>query len=164
MEALISRFYDALRKRGWTVSRQDASSSKLPACISGRYHRIPAEWVKFLDSFSVCVSPDETAWFLCIDDFIRQGDDIFRWNEFELMSLQAAIDDNDAEWQRSIVRFWDGHLPVCLSVAGGYAYYAVRMSDGAVVHGAEPEFEETSVIAPSFDRFIEMVCAGECIL
>lgn len=49
------------------------------------------------------------------------------------------------------------------SVAGGYEYYAIRMSDGVIVHGAEPEFEETTDAAPSFARFMEMICAGDIL-
>lgn len=164
MEDLINRIYDALRKKGWTISRRNVSPCSLPACISNRYSNIPDEWVMFINSFSDCVSPDKTVWFLCADDFVRQGDDVFRWNEFELMSLQAAVDENDAEWKSAVVRFWDGHLPICLSVASGYEYYAIRMLDGVIVHGAEPEFEETTETAPSFARFAEMVCVGACVL
>ena len=120
--------------------------------------------MEFLNSASACVSPDETAWFLCMEDFNRQGDDVFRWNEFELLSLQTAMDENDTEWQNAIKKFWDNHLPVYLSVKGGYEYYAIRISDGFIVHGYEPEFEEATVAASSFGKFMEMICAGECIL
>ena len=110
------------------------------------------------------MSPGETTWFLCLDDFERQDEDSFRWNEWELISLQAAIDDQDTEWQSSIKAFWDNHLPICLSVKGGYGYYAIRLSDGAVVHGTEPEFEETREAAPSFGQFLEMICNGALVL
>ena len=163
MRDVINRVYDTLSKNGWTISRQNISLYRLHECISGRYNSPPAEWVEFLNSISVCVNPDETAWFLCTNDFNEQGDDAFRWNEFELMSLQAAIDDSDAEWQSAIVKFWDNHLPIYLSVAGGYEYYAIRMSDGVIVHGAEPEFEETTDAAPSFAKFMEMICTGDIL-
>ncbi len=160
MENVMNRVYDTLHKNGWTVVKQDLRPERLPECIASRYHTLPAEWVEFLNSISLCVNPDETAWFLCMNDFTKQDDNAFRWNEFELMSLRAAMDENDAEWQNAIVKFWDNHLPVYLSVARGYEYYAIRMSDGAVVHGAEPEFEETTFTAPSFARFAEMICEG----
>ena len=164
MQDAINRVYDALNKNGWTILRQNIYPYSLPECINSRYNNLPAEWVEFLNSISVCVSPDETVCFLCMNDFSRHDDDAFRWNEFELISLQAAIEENNAEWQSSIVKFWDNHLPICLSVAGEYEYYAIRMSDGFIVHGSEPEFEETTDVAPSFARFMEMICAGECIL
>ena len=164
MENLVTRVCAALRQQGWTVSGEDATPRQFPQCISGRYHTPPAEWVEFLNCVRNCVSPGETTWFLCLNDFERQDKDSFWWNEWELLSLQAAIDDQYAEWQNSIKAFWDNHLPVCLSVKGGYGYYAIRLSDGAVVHGTEPEFEETREAAPSFSRFLEMICNGVLVL
>lgn len=164
VENVINDLFDTLSNNGWTVSRQNIYPYRLPECVSGRYNDLPAEWVEFFNSVSTCVSPDETAWFLCMDDFNRQGDDVFRWNEFELLSLQAAMDENDTEWQNTIKKFWDNHLPVCLSVKGGYEYYAIRISDGFIVRGHEPEFEETRDVASSFGKFMEMICAGECIV
>ena len=164
MENFVTRVCTALHQQGWTVLKQDAAPYQLPQSVSGRYHNLPAEWVEFLSCVRSCMSAEETTWFLCQDDFERQDKDSFRWNEWELMSLQAAIDDQDAEWQNSIKAFWDNHLPVCLSVKGGYGYYAIRLSDGAVVHGTEPEFEETREAAPSFGRFLEMICSGALVL
>ena len=164
MENLVTRVCTALRQQGWTVSGEDAAPRQLPLCVSGRYHNPPAEWVEFLSCVRSCVSPGETTWFLCLDDFERQDEDSFRWNEWELISLQAAMDDQDTEWQSSIKAFWDNHLPICLSVKGGYGYYAIRLSDGAVVHGTEPEFEETREAAPSFGQFLEMICNGVLVL
>ena len=164
MENLVTRVCTALRQQGWTVSGEDAAPRQLPLCVSGRYHNPPAEWVEFLNCVRSCVSPGETTWFLCLDDFERQDEDSFRWNEWELISLQAAMDDQDTEWQSSIKAFWSNHLPICLSVKGGYGYYAIRLSDGAVVHGTEPEFEETWEAAPSFGQFLEMICNGALVL
>jgi hypothetical protein len=45
-------------------------------------------------------------------------------------------------------------MPVALSVADGYAYYALR-EDGFVIFGREPEFEETEFFADSFAAFLE---------
>lgn len=164
MENLVTRVCAALRRQGWTVSGEDAAPRQLPLCVSGRYHNPPAEWMEFLNCVRSCVSPGETTWFLCLDDFERQDEVSFRWNEWELISLQAAIDDQDTEWQSSIKAFWDNHLPICLSVKGGYGYYAIRLSDGVVVHGTEPEFEETREAAPSFGQFLEMICNGALVL
>ena len=164
MENLVTRVCAALRQQGWTVSGEDATPRQFPQCISGRYHNPPAEWVEFLNCVRSCVSPGETTWFLCLNDFERQDKDSFWWNEWELISLQAAMDDQDTEWQDAIRAFWDNHLPICLSVKGGYGYYAIRLSDGAVVHGTESEFEETREAAPSFSRFLEMICNGVLVL
>lgn len=164
MENLVTRVCATLRQQGWAVSGEDAVPRQLPRCVSNRYHNPPTEWVEFLNCVRSCVSPGETTWFLCLDDFERQDEDSFRWNEWEIISLQAAMDDQDTEWQDAIRAFWDNHLPICLSVKGGYGYYAIRLSDGAIVHGTEPEFEETREAAPSFSRFLEMICNGVLVL
>lgn len=164
MENMINRFYNLMRKNGWTILRQDSQRHSLPESISKRYNNLPSEWVKFLNSISVCIKQNETAWFLCLDDFNKQDDNNFKWNEFEIMSLQAAVENNDTEWQNAIVDFWNKHLPIYLSVNGDYSYYAIRISDGFIVQGTEPEFEETTDIAPSFVRFIEMIYTGELII
>ena len=46
--------------------------------------------------------------------------------------------------------------PVLLSVRSGYEYLAVR-DDGAVVHGAEPEFEEAAVVFPHFEALLRYI-------
>lgn len=164
MEEIIKRTYDFLKNNGWMLQWKDPSPDDLPVHLKSRYHAIPAEWLSFISRICGCVNADENAWFLCANDFEDRGNDAFRWNELELMSLQAAEEEHDDEWKRAIMCFWNGHLPVYLSVAGEYEYYAIRMRDGVIVHGTEPEFEETTEIAPSFPRFLEMVCTGKIIL
>ena len=88
-----------------------------------------------------------------------QTDSAFRWNEWELLSLEAAGDD--AAWRAEILAFWDAHLPIVLSVAEGYAYYALSLPDGAVIQGSEPEFEDCRTAAPSFRDFMGQVLRGE---
>ena len=82
MENWATRVCATLRQQGWTVSGVDAAPRQLPQCVSGRYHNPPAEWVEFLSCVRSCVSPGETTWFLCLDDFERQDEDSFRWNEW----------------------------------------------------------------------------------
>ncbi|HAA6491845.1 TPA_asm: hypothetical protein GGA09_01575 [Listeria monocytogenes] len=48
-----------------------------------------------------------------------------------------------------------------MSVGGGYEYYAISLIDGNVVHGSEPEFEESLVVADSFADFLLKIVAGE---
>ncbi|MBC2280841.1 hypothetical protein HCB22_04040 [Listeria welshimeri] len=40
-----------------------------------------------------------------------------------------------------------------MSVDGCYECYAIALTDGSVVHGSEPEFEESLVVADSFANF-----------
>jgi hypothetical protein len=98
-----------------------------------------------------CVSPDKTAWLLGAADF-SPGSTEYRWNEFEEMALEFA--ESDLERQ-SVRTFWNHHFPFLLSVRSDYDYFAVRVSDGAIVLGSAPEWEEPSLIAESFDRFVE---------
>ncbi|MBC1743940.1 hypothetical protein HCA06_12850 [Listeria welshimeri] len=48
-----------------------------------------------------------------------------------------------------------------MSVDGCYEYYAIALNDGSVVHGSEPEFEESLVVADSFANFLLKIVAGE---
>ncbi len=122
-------------------------TSNLPECIN-RYGNIPTEYTRFLSGIRSCTNSDETVWMLGTEDF----------------GMQAAADAEDKEWETRIKDFWNHHLPFCLSVKGGYSYYAIRMEDGIVVRGAEPEFEDTTETAASFREFMEMVCRKEISL
>lgn len=76
-----------------------------------------------------------------------------------MLSLKAA--GNDASWKDEIGKFWDGHLPVFLSLESGYAYYAISIEEGSIVYGSEPEFEECQTVADSFEDFMKKVISGE---
>ena len=112
-----------------------------------------------------CANKAETAWFLCQPDYDGTSDSAYRWNEFELQSLEAAEGDDD--WRREITRFWDRHFPIFLSVKAGYSFLALRLTEpdyGAVVYGHEPEYEEVDVICPSFTelgRLMPAVVEGQ---
>ncbi|WP_161605231.1 hypothetical protein [Pimelobacter simplex] len=104
---------------------------------------------------------DADAWFVS-DDATGSGSDGsdsdgFAPDEFERISLEAAV---GPEQEEAVREFWRGHRVVVMSVRGEYAYLAVRQDDGAVVHGAEPEFEETTVVAGSLAELRAQV-AGE---
>ncbi|EDK4067349.1 hypothetical protein GGC09_01250 [Listeria monocytogenes] len=51
-----------------------------------------------------------------------------------------------------------------MSVGGSYEYYAIALNDGSVVHGSEPEFEESLVVADSFADFLLKIVAGEIVI
>jgi hypothetical protein len=98
---------------------------------------------------------DETVWFLARDDYCTGAEGAFAWNECEQLSIQAATTDDEAF---AVSRFWERQLPVLLSVRDGYEYLAVR-DDGAVVHGAEPEFEEAVVAFSHFEDLLRYIIA-----
>jgi hypothetical protein len=82
---------------------------------------------------------------------------VYRWNELELQSLEGAR--RDPSWQQDIQTFWDEHFPIALSIEDGYSYHALR-SDGTVVTGREPEYEEADKVAQSYAEFLGLMCHG----
>jgi SMI1/KNR4 family protein SUKH-1 len=146
----------ALQARGWSIQRSDSSESLLPAELRERYPRLPSELIEFLQAMDSCANADETAWFLCREDYRRADGETFRWNEFELMCLE----DNDADAQKRIRSFWDLHFPIMLCVHSDYDYLAVSLDGptyGQIVHGCGPDFEETTTVAGSFAEFLAML-------
>ncbi len=141
---------------GWKISRSD---KKLPPEILERYKDIPMEWLQFIDGMGKITNEDGTVWFLTADNYYPKGEDEFRYNEYELISIGAAEDDED--WKGDIIAFWDNHLPIVMSVRDGYEYCAIELDSGKVVSGFEPEFEEPETLADSFGEFLELFMEGE---
>lgn len=145
----------ALRDRGWVLEASTDADTKLPDALRDA----PPELVVWATSFARLSSADDAVWFLSAGDYRDPVTEAFAWNAFEQMSLDAAA--NDAQ-RAEITRFWRRHWPLVLSVRGHYAYLAMR-DDGVIVHGEEPEFEETTVIAPELAALLSAVAAGEDI-
>jgi hypothetical protein len=146
-----------LRACGWNVEESPDGVFHLPPAIADRYPRIPEQLTTFLGGLRVCEDAHGAAWFLCQADYEGASQSAFRWNEWEEISLKAAMDGKDVNWAAKIRAFWTGHFPFMLSVAGGYGYVAVRVGPddfGRIVRGQAPEFEEVEIIADSFDQFL----------
>lgn len=47
-----------------------------------------------------------------------------------------------------------------MSVAGEYEFLAIEGDSGRIVHGIEPEFEDTREVAPSLAALFEDMMAG----
>ena len=147
---------EALRGKSWHIEPGASADSLLPADLQRRYPRVPAEVIAFLESFEACVNEDETVWFLCREDYRRVDGESFRWNEFEIMTLEEA----DEESARRIRAFWDVHFPIMLAVHSDYDYLAVSLdvrAYGQIVHGSGPEFEAASLVAPTFAEFLVLL-------
>src|SRR5262249_44846770 len=157
MDDTIEGFLAWAEARRWSV-RRHRSDAVLPAVILSRYPQAPESYCRFLRTAALLVTPDEAGWFNCKADFDGASDAAFKWNELETMSLQGAADDES--WTGRVMRFWDTHLPIVLSVKSGYAFYAIDVDNGAVVRGDEPEFEEVRVVAASFPEFLTFIMAG----
>lgn len=156
---MIEDFGTYMKENGWNIEWNETQGEGLAETITKRYGKIPKQWLEFISNVKSMVSSDETKWFLCAEDFDIQDDKAFQWNEWELISLNAA--EGDMKWQNEIKKFWDNHLPVVMSVKGYYSYYAISIKDGFIVHGSEPEFEECEIAATSFMDFMEKIMKGE---
>ena len=99
-------------------------------------------------------------WFLCEDDYNQTTDSAFRWNEFEVQSLEAA--GTDEHLKSRIVKFWDQHLPIALSVKSQYAFLCIVLTPqdfGAIVCGHEPEYEDVEKVCGSFRGLTALISA-----
>lgn len=164
MSELTERFFKWAKDNGWNIELSD-EKQELPKNIIERYKYIPSDWLEFIQYFMIIANGADNIWFNLPGDFEDSGnDDAFRWNEFELISLEAAGDDEDEEWQAEIREFWDNYLPVVMSVAGDYHYYAIGIRTGEIFEGLEPEFDEIEIVAPSFTDFIENIISGKIVL
>ncbi len=150
-------FIQQLRKQGWTVEERAEPAFRLPPVIAARYPRLPDSLVVFLSGLSLCADATQTTWFLCQQDYDGTSGSAFSWDVWEQLSLRAA--DGKPEWIAEIRSFWDSHFPFMFSVHSGYTFYAVCTAKdgfGRIVEGCEPEFEEVTEVAGSFDEFLSM--------
>jgi len=144
----------------WIITPNRDRNLYLGDSIISRYKAIPDEYISFLSAVKQCVSPSEKTWFLCEDEYNNRSDDAFAWNEFELLSLEAAM--NDETWKSEITAWWDNFLPIVMSVHGGYSFYAIDLNDeiGSIVRGTEPEFEEVDKVAHNFEEFLNLIMSN----
>jgi hypothetical protein len=158
---IMEKFIKRITENNWTITVNNQSINLLPDEILKRYN-IPNAYKNFLERIEKCINKDENKWFLCINDYMEKGEGEFRWNEYEIISIESAEDDN--EWKNKIIDFWDSHFPIFMGVEGEYEYYAINIKDGSIIKGYEPEFEEVKKVAESFEEFIELIISGELIL
>lgn len=151
MQTEYAQVLAKLKSAGWNVQLRPLHRS-LPTNILKRYSWVPLELQSFLAQVEVAVSPDEKCWLLAAADYGGDSSSAFAWDEWERLSLDAA--GHDDRQRARIKAFWDRHFPVAFSVKSGYAYFALRQSDLAIINGEEPEFEETVLIASSFDELL----------
>ena len=158
MNGLAEKFFKWAENNGWNVEPAEEKRG-LPKEIRERYAFIPDDWLDFIQSFSICINGDNNLYFQLLEDYGNDADDsAFRWNEFELISLEAA--SGDEKWTADIKEFWDNYLPIVMSVGGDYHYYAIGIRTGEIFDGWAPEFEEPEIVAPNFTDFIEKIIEG----
>ncbi|WP_342547986.1 SMI1/KNR4 family protein [Paenibacillus sp. FSL P2-0089] len=150
----VVEFMTWAEANGWEIRKKSGAQLHLNSGITSRYKGLPKEYSDFLSVVETCVAPGEQTWFICEAEFNHSAETEFRWNEFEMLSVEAAA--GDPAWQSEITAWWDHHLPIVMSVKDGYSFYAIDLTtdSGAIVHGCEPEFEEVEQVADSFGEFL----------
>ncbi len=154
----IGEFMVWANDNGWDIAKKSGLQLNLDSSIIARYKEIPNEYLEFLSVVEKCVTPNETTWFICENEFNNSSDTEFKWNEYELLSLEAAMED--AVWKSEITTWWDNHLPIVMSVEGGYSFYAIDLTSGAIVRGYEPEFEEVDKVANNLEEFLGLMMSN----
>ena len=151
MMGLFLRATECLQEAGWTREPPPTVHGALPDPL----HTASDMLIRWASSFSLLSSSDETVWFLSRDEYSAGSEGAFSWDECEQVSLQSAMTARESAAVRG---FWQRHTPILLSVRSGYEYLAVR-DDGRVVHGAEPDFEEASVVCSDFEFLLERIAS-----
>jgi len=158
----MDNFIKWAKQNNWQVDISNEERD-IPEWAFRRYSSLPEEYVAFLKQIHILSNREDTCWFLNVDNFKGAAfDTAWQANSFEKISLEAA--DGDSEWAETISQFWNEHIPIVFSLKNGYEYYAICLSDGAVVNGIEPDFEETSFVANSLADFFEKIIAGTIVL
>ena len=145
-----------LEAGGFIVVRRE-TPKELPAKLLKRYKNLPLDYLTFLTQFEQITNGKDTAWFNSTEDFNGESDTDFKWNDFELQSLEALEDDK--EKIENIKNFWNNHIPILMSVVE-YEYLAICLDNdryGEIVHGVEPEFEETTTVCDSFEQLMTLI-------
>jgi hypothetical protein len=146
-----------LSQFGWTVEPSDDESvcSKFSGHEKNRSGNIPERLMDLICKFNVCANKEDTAWFVTHENFGDVSENEFAWNEFEIQSIEAALDDDDLK--NDVSNFWNSHFCFLMSVKSGYSHMSIKTRGdniGNVVWGFEPEYEEASFFAASFDEFM----------
>ena len=154
----INDFIKWAKNNSWNIICENNDIKYLPKTVMERYN-IPNEYKTFLENIKICTNAEENIWFLCIDDYLREEENTFRWNEFEKISLEAA--ENDEKMINEIKKYWDKHFPIVFNVRGEYEYYAINIENEKIVYGYEPMFEENKIVANNFKAFLEKIMNKE---
>lgn len=152
---------EALKKIGFIVTER-LERKELSSDFLSRYSNLPVDYLEFLEQFQVITNECENVWFNSIEDFNGENNSGFRWNEFELMGLEALQDDKES--CNMIRQFWDNHIPIVLSVKDGYRYLSMDLSPenyGKIYCGVEPEFEESAeLVCDSFNHLLGLLSSN----
>lgn len=149
---------ETLENKGFVVQER-TEANELSSDFLQRYNNLPANYLKFLNEFQLITNKDDNAWFNSIEDFNGESDSGFRWNEYEMMSLEAL--EGDEEACNEIHNFWNTHIPIAMAVEGEYQYLCIDLSPenyGKIYYGVEPEFEDSAdFVCDSLNQLLELL-------
>ena len=157
------KLLSSLIRHGWRVIRNRHRVDLLPDELRQRYQRLPTDVESFLGDLDACINPNETVWFLTHADYRRNHDGEFRWNEHELMCVDAA--EGDLAELELVREYWNSHFPFMFAVNSDYDYLAIDLNSdtfGQVVHGCMPEPEKSNHVADSFSEFEDLLISSLC--
>lgn len=159
---IIDKFSEWAEQNDWKLVPENEKFDLSVHPILREYDlKVSPLFCEFITRFAEIVNADETKWFFCARDFkTPENEDEFAWDEFRTLSLEYA-DGNEERSQ--IEEFWREHLPFLMTVGTGYEYWALDLTDGKIVNGYEPIFEETTVAADSFGEFLEKIVNGDIL-
>ena len=153
---------EELKNRGFVVTER-LGRKELNSDFLNRYSNLPADYLEFLQRFQIIANESDNAWFNSIEDFNGESDSGFRWNEFEMMGLEALQDDEES--CDMIRQFWDNHIPILMSVKDEYRYLSIDLSSenyGKIYCGIEPEFEESAeFVCDSFNHLLKLLSSNK---
>ena len=160
---MLEKFISYLKENDWKIEENGTECDVYSNAVLSAYEPLPVAFIEFIQKFKSVISGDEKRFFLCADDYSGESGLAFKWNEFELISLEAANGDED--WTNDIRSWWKTKIPFYMSVDGEYSFYAIDTEDnGAILSGYEPEFEEADKVADSFEDFMSKVLSGDIVL
>ena len=83
------QFIKWAKDNDWDIVEVE-DKADLPDHIIERYI-IPDEWYEFVAKLRVCQNKDYTKWFITPLDYKNDRNEGFRWNEYELQSLNGVM-------------------------------------------------------------------------
>lgn len=148
---------DRLIKAGFKVEKY-TTEIELSKRLLNNYENLPPEYLNFLKKNKEIINETDTAWFNLNKEFNENTKNEFKWNEYELLSMEWC--EGDSEELELISKFWNKHIPILLSVKDKYQFLAICLEKekyGEIVHGIEPEFENVTKICGNFSELIDLL-------
>ncbi|CEK36546.1 SMI1 / KNR4 family [[Clostridium] sordellii] len=161
MNKKYEKFIKWAKNNNWNIVESKQKDLNLNESILSRYKNIPNDYLEFLKEIKQVISPNEKTWFICEDEYNNNSDIAFKYNEFEILSLEVAEDDE--EWKEEISTWWNKYLPIVMSVDGIYSFYAIDLinNHGCIVKGYEPEFEAIEKVADNIKDFLNLIMSNK---